>query len=99
MSDDKKGSLERVLDQLTDPLDWVAAAAGAAGGAVVTGFAHGLDMGHSIPAGALGAIAAKKAAFASFQRPRLRKRADAMMDFLRAAAAQPDNSSYAERLD
>jgi hypothetical protein len=70
-----KGPVERVLDQLVDPFDWIAAFLGGAVGATVTTASHGLDLGHSIPSGALGGVALKKTIFASFSRFPLRKMA------------------------
>jgi hypothetical protein len=72
----KKGSpWEEVFEQLQNPWDWAAATVGAAGGAAATIFLHGADLGHSIPAGALGTVGARKAVVASFRRNRLSKRA------------------------
>jgi hypothetical protein len=74
---------QKVAGQLQDPWDWAAAAIGAAGGAVATIFLHGADLGHSIPTGALGAVAGRKTLVASSHRRRLRKRALKLEEKLR----------------
>jgi hypothetical protein len=83
MSDEKKGVVEQITDQLKDPFDWAAAFIGGAGGAFVTFHTAGMDMGHSIPTGALGAIGLKRAIFASFSRPFLRSKANNLVSLLK----------------
>jgi hypothetical protein len=82
LNDEKKNPLQQVLDELRDPWDWTAALVGAAGGAAVTIFAHGADLGHSIPTGALTAIAGRRTILSSFGRPRLRKKAYGLLSIL-----------------
>lgn len=82
VSDEKKSGLDRVLDELKDPWDWAAAFVGAAGGAYVTVHTGGLDLGHAIPTGALGAISARRAGVASLRRPFLGKKAARLYDIL-----------------
>lgn len=83
MAEEKKSPAEQVLDQLKDPWDWTAAVVGAAGGAVATIFLHGADLGHSVPAGALSAVAARRSVATSFSRRTLRKRAYSLLEILR----------------
>jgi len=71
--------LKDVVDELKNPWDWLAAIVGAGGGAAVTVLAHGTDLGHAIPAGALGAVGARRAAVASLARPALRKKAERVL--------------------
>jgi shikimate 5-dehydrogenase len=78
VSDESKSGWDRVFEQLENPWDWAAAAVGGAGGAVATILAHGLDLGHSIPAAALFTVGARRAAVATFRRPELRKKAVAL---------------------
>ena len=72
--------LERIVRELKSPWDWVALFVGATGGAIVTIVSHGADLGHSISAGALGAIFLRRAAVASRIRSRLRKKAKRLSD-------------------
>lgn len=81
--------LNKVLNELKDPLDWAAAFIGGAGGAAITVTAHGLDLGHSIPTGALAAVGCKKAIFASFQRPRLGKKAERLKKIIETQVCIP----------
>jgi hypothetical protein len=74
MSNDKSG-WERLLEQISSPWDWAAAAAGAAGGAIITVSSGGADFGTSVTAGAATGLAARKALAASLQRRWLRNRA------------------------
>ena len=82
MSDEKKSPIQQVLDELRDPWDWTAALVGAAGGAAVTIFAHGADLGHSIPTGALTAIAGRRSVVSGLSRSRLRKKAHNLLAML-----------------
>ncbi len=84
MSDEKSSPIQDVLNELRDPWDWTAAFVGAAGGAAVTIIAHGADLGHSIPTGALTAIGARRAILSSFSRKRLRNRAHGLLEILKA---------------
>jgi hypothetical protein len=79
-----------VFAQLSDPLDWAAAFFGGAVGAGGTFVMHGLDMGHSIPTGALTAVSLKKAGSASFRRRGLRKKAASLSKMLKAEGRYPD---------
>ena len=80
----KKGSAwDKVFEQLQNPWDWAAASIGGAGGAVATFFLHGADLGHSIPAGALGLVGARKAFVASFRRRGLRRSAGHLREILK----------------
>ena len=90
MADDNKSGWGRVFDELKNPWDWTAAIVGGAGGALVTIFTHGLDLGHSIPTGALGAVAARRAVSASFHRPSLRKKAKRLLKILKDENRHPD---------
>ena len=83
MSDIESG-WQKVLSQITDPWDWAAAAAGAAAGACGTIVLHGADLGHSVPGGALGAIAARKTMVASFARGKLRQKAEGLIGIVDA---------------
>jgi hypothetical protein len=61
VADSSKSGWERVFDELKSPWDWAAAFAGGAAGSIVTTALHFGDMGHSIPTGALTAIAGRRA--------------------------------------
>ena len=78
---------EKLLKEITDPWDWVAAGAGALGGAGVTAATHGLDMGHSVGAGALAGVTARKTLKASLTKRQLRKRAEGFHRELKKAIA------------
>jgi hypothetical protein len=73
---DNLSAWEKVLNEISSPWDWVAAGLGAMAGGAVTVVAHGVDLGHSVGAGALLAITARKAGDASLASWRLRKRAN-----------------------
>jgi hypothetical protein len=83
MGDNNKSGWEHLLNELKNPWDWTAAIIGGAGGAGATILAHGLDLGHSIPAGALAAVGARRAAVASFHGRALKKKADALEEILK----------------
>src|SRR5687767_13725290 len=74
----EKSAWERVLNQISSPWDWAAAALGAAGGLGATILLHGTDLGTSIAAGATGGVAVSKAASASFQGRQLKRRASGL---------------------
>lgn len=95
MSDQEKSAWEKVLDEISSPWDWVALAVGAAGGAGVTVFTHGTELGTSMATGALIAIAARKAGYASLQRRRLRNRASGLHDVLEENSRQQEDSDIA----
>jgi hypothetical protein len=78
MSD--KSAWDRLMEQITSPWDWVAAGVGAIGGGVVTTVLHGADLGTSVGAGAIAAVTARKAAAASLQGRKVKKRARALKD-------------------
>jgi hypothetical protein len=65
VSEQSKSGWERVFDELKSPWDWAAAFAGGAAGGIVTAAFHFGDMGHSVPTGALTAIAGRRAWVAS----------------------------------
>ena len=75
---DNKGTWDQVFDQLTDPLDWIAAGFGALIGGAITVVAHGTDLGTSVGAGALVGVTARKALSRARVGKRLRKRADGL---------------------
>jgi hypothetical protein len=82
MSYQSLGGIQKVLAQITDPWDWAAAAAGASVGFVVSAHMFGLEGGVSIPGGASAAIALRKAAVASRQRPRILKKARGLVEVI-----------------
>lgn len=73
---------EKLGKELTSPWDWVAAGLGAVGGAVVTIATHGVDLGTSIPTGALAGVTGRKAFSASRTRARLAKSYAAIVEEL-----------------
>ena len=75
MSEQEKSPWERVLDEISNPWDWVAAAVGAACGAGVTITTLGADLGTALATGALLGVAARKAVYVSLQSKRLKRRA------------------------
>jgi hypothetical protein len=90
MGDENSSGWSRVFAQLSDPLDWAAAFLGGAVGAGGTMVMHGLDVGHSIPTGALTALSLKKAGSASFRRRGLRKKAASLSKMLNSERRYPD---------
>lgn len=100
MSSDGLSPLEKVLAQITDPWDWVAAGVGAAAGAAASASVGGADLGASIATGAVGAVTAKKSAAAAFVKRRLQKRASALEEILERGifSKSPSNSSGLTRL-
>lgn len=78
MADDD-GPWERFRKELVSPWDWVAAGVGATGGFIVSAAVLHGDMGNSMAGGAMGALTAKKAGVAAYQRPMLVKRTRALI--------------------
>lgn len=93
MSDSASG-FERVIKELASPWDWVAAGVGAAGGCAATAILHGTDMGTSIATGAIAAIAARKAAGASFADALLRRRARRLLGLWRTELREPHHGPH-----
>ena len=58
--DDSKSKYDKLLEQLQNPWDWAAAFIGGTVGSFITVILHGGDLGHSVPTGALAAVAARK---------------------------------------
>jgi hypothetical protein len=87
---EKRSGIDRVMDELKSPWDWVAALVGGAGGLLASGHVGHLDGGQLIPGGALGAISARRAAVASVQRPVLRRRGKRLIKFLETQGRFPD---------
>ena len=83
--EEKKSSLDRVLDELRDPWDWVAAFIGGAVGALLSLLIHKFDLDHAIPTGALFGIGGRRAIVSAFARRELTERADALKDILRVS--------------
>jgi hypothetical protein len=82
MSDDNKSGWERLANELKNPWDWTFAILGGAAGAGATILSHGLDLGHSIPTGALAGVGVRRAAVASFHGRDLKKRTAALEHLL-----------------
>lgn len=78
MGEQSKSGWERVFDELKSPWDWAAAFGGGAAGSVVTAALHFGDMGHSVPTGALTAIAARRAWVAGRNHKNLLRRAQSL---------------------
>lgn len=90
MSDEKKSGWDSFADQLKDPLDWGLFVLGCAGGSVVTAHVGGLDFGHSVLAGGLGAVGLRRAAAAGLLRSNLKKKAEALHGILQEDGRQRD---------
>jgi hypothetical protein len=88
MPGDDAGWFDRVLNELKSPWDWVAAGAGATGGFIVSAMILHSDMGASVGAGALGAVTAKNAGMAAFQRRILAKRTKRFMQAIEQSLKQ-----------
>jgi hypothetical protein len=86
MSESERSGWQRLLDQISSPWDWAAAGLGALGGAAVSASAMGADLGTAVAAGAVTGITARKALGASTQRQRLGRRAQVLLELLRAKA-------------
>lgn len=82
---DAKGALEKVLEQMIDPLDWVAAGVGAIGGLAVSTATHFTDAGTSIGGGALAGVTARKSVGRALEGWRLGRRADGLEAEIRAS--------------
>lgn len=82
------GSLDEILKQITDPLDWIAAGLGAGGGIVASVALNGLDLGTSIGAGAIAGVTARKALAASLQGRLLSRRERGLRREILAARAR-----------
>ena len=80
---EKKSCLDRVLDELRDPWDWVAAFIGGAIGALLSVFIHKFDLEHAIPTGALFGIGGRRAAMSSLAYRQLSKKATALKGLLK----------------
>lgn len=90
MSESERSGWQRLLDQISSPWDWAAAGPGALGGAAVSASAMGADLGTAVATGAVTGITARKALVASTQKQRLRRRADVLLELLRAKASSDE---------
>lgn len=82
MSDKEKSlqetAWEKVLNEITDPWDWIAAGAGAAIGGVVAFITHWPDLFTIVATGATAGVTIRKAWVAARLRPQLRRRSRAL---------------------
>ncbi len=82
MSDKEKSlqetAWEKVLNEITDPGDWVAAGAGAAIGGIVALITHWPDLFTIVATGAIAGVTIRKAWAAARLRPQLRRRSRAL---------------------
>jgi hypothetical protein len=85
MSEQEKSPWEKVLDEISNPWDWVTATLGAACGALIS-TEWLTELGTSLATGALIGIAARKALYVSLLGKRLKRRAAGLQAELEEAA-------------
>ena len=69
-------ALDKLIAQLTSPLDWIGAIVGGVAGSVVSAHMLGLDFGHSILVGAGGGVTATKSGKLAFRCLGIKQKAD-----------------------
>jgi hypothetical protein len=96
MSDQEKSlpetAWEKVLNEITDPWDWIAAGAGAAIGGVVALITHWPDLFTIAATGATAGVTIRKAWAAARRRPQLRRRSRALDKLFEQIQSQADPS-------
>lgn len=91
------GALEKFIEQLTDPIDYVAAGVGALAGLASSSLVLFADAGTVTAAGAAAGVTLRRSASVALRGRRLRKRTEKLLDLLKVGRFRC-HSAYLELL-